>query len=100
MDKRSVLVKAAVAGLMGAAIMAAPGVAGAKTKAPKDVKCYGVNKCKGFGKCSGGSHSCAGKNSCKGQAWLPMPKDSCLAIDGGSLKPKDAEPAAAPAESK
>lgn len=94
MDKRSVLVKAAVAGLMGAAIVAAPAVAGDKAKAAKnkDVKCYGVNKCSGHGKCGGPGHECAGKNSCKGQGWLPMPKDSCLAIEGGSLEPKTEAP--------
>ena len=96
MDKRSILVKAAIAGLMGAAVIAAPGIAGAKTKASKDVKCYGVNKCKGFGKCASKAGGCAGTNSCKGQGWLPMPKDSCLALDGGSLTP----PTPAPAQSK
>jgi len=69
----------------------------AKTKAQKAevTKCYGVNKCKGFGKCGGSGHDCAGKNSCKGQGWLLMPKDSCLALDGGSLTaPADASTAA------
>jgi uncharacterized membrane protein len=97
MNKKNMLVKAAVAGLMGAAVVAAPSFAAGK-KAAKDVKCYGVNKCKTFGQCGGPGHECAGKNACKGQAWLMMPKDSCLAIEGGSLTAPAAP--AAPAESK
>ena len=57
--------------------------------ASSDVSCYGINKCKGAGKCGGADgSSCAGTNSCKGMGWLSMPKDSCLAIEGGSLTPK------------
>jgi len=87
MEKRAMLLRAAVAGLVGAAVIAAPGRAkDAKAKSDKNVKCYGVNKCSGKGKCGGVGHECAGKNSCKGQGWLLMPKDSCLAIEGGSLE--------------
>jgi len=87
MDKKNLLVKAAVAGLVGATLAGPALAAGKKAKADKDkdVPCYGVNKCKGTGKCSGPGHECAGANSCKGQGWLPMPKDSCLALEGGSL---------------
>lgn len=85
MDKKGMLLTAAVAGLVGSAVVSAPSFA--KDKPAKDVKCYGVNKCKGFGKCGGPGHECAGQNSCKGQGWLPMPKDSCLAIEGGVLEP-------------
>jgi len=90
MKKRNMLLKAAVAGLMGAAMIAAPSFAkdGKAKKAPDtNAKCYGVNKCGGHGKCGGPGHECAGKNSCKGQGWLSMPKDSCLNIEGGSLTP-------------
>lgn len=82
--KNNALLGAVIAGLMGAAVMAAP--ASAKSmKAPKMIHCFGVNKCKGFGSCSGQGHSCAGMNSCKGQSWLPMPKKSCQALAGGSV---------------
>ena len=96
MDKKQLLVKAAAAALT-AATLAAPALAAkSKAKSDKNVPCYGVNKCTALGKCSGPGHECAGKNTCKGQGWLPMPKDSCLAIEGGSLTAK----AAAPAEKK
>jgi hypothetical protein len=61
------------------------GCGGAKSD---NANCYGVNKCKGAGKCGGQGGACAGTNSCKGMGWLPMPKDSCLAIEGGMLEPK------------
>lgn len=88
------LLSAAVAGLMGA-VIAAPSFAGdkdakAKKGSDKNVKCYGVNKCSGAGKCGGKGHECAGKNTCKGQGWLMMPKESCEAIEGGSLTPTEA----------
>ncbi len=89
MAKGDMLLKAAVAGLVGAALASAPSWAkeskGKKTD--KNVKCYGVNKCGGHGKCGGAGHDCAGKNSCKGQGWLSMPKESCESIEGGSLTP-------------
>jgi uncharacterized membrane protein len=105
MTKKQALLAAAVAGIVSAGAMAAPPVvqAGKDKKASdgahkcggtgkcggasQDVNCYGVNKCKGAGKCGGEGTSCAGTNSCKGKGWLPMPKDSCLAIEGGSLTP-------------
>jgi len=80
------LLGAAVAGIMGACIMAAPSAVSAKRmKAPKLIKCFGVNKCAGFGSCGGQGHKCAGKNSCKGLGWLLMPKKSCEALAGGSV---------------
>jgi hypothetical protein len=100
------LLLSAVAGILGVAIAAGPSSAGEKMmkdggKAEKEtsankcsgkmsadsIECHGVNKCAGKGKCGGEGHGCAGSNSCKGQGWLPMPKDSCLAIEGGSLTP-------------
>ena len=89
MTKGNMLLKAAVAGIVGVAIASAPSLAGDSKakKSDKNVKCYGVNKCGGHGKCGGPGHECAGKNSCKGQGWLSMPADSCLNIEGGSLTP-------------
>lgn len=93
-DKNALLVKAAVAGLIGAAIAAAPAHAAKKKvkgQMAEVVKCYGVNSCKGHGKCSGAGHECAGQNSCKGQGWLLMPAESCTSIEGGSLTPPAAK---------
>ena len=99
-ERTSSLLKAAVAGIVGAAAIAAPSMAkdAAKKQMAEVVKCYGVNKCKAAGKCGGAGHTCAGTNTCKGQGWLLMPKDSCTALEGGSLTAPAA--AAAPAEKK
>lgn len=96
MKDNSVLLKTAMAGLIGAAMVSAAAPARAETKVHKEavVPCYGVNKCKGFGSCGGQDHDCSGQNSCKGQGWLYMPKESCEAIQGGRLTET---PAAAPA---
>jgi hypothetical protein len=65
MNKKSLLLGAAIAGLFTA------GVTGVTTSAfAADFKCEGANACKGQGACSGKSHSCAGKNACKGKGWI------------------------------
>ena len=83
-NKKSVLIASAIAGLLVVAGMA-PGSASAEDA--KKVHCYGVNKCKGTGSCGGKGHSCAGENSCKGQGYLDIDAETCLKIQGGRLKP-------------
>ena len=84
-NKRSLLLASAVAGLLTAAVtVGMPGGAHAE-----DAKCYGVNGCKGTGECGGKGHSCAGKNECRGQGYVKLDKDECLAIKGGRLTPED-----------
>ena len=92
-----VMFKAAMAGLMGVAVMSVAGAAHAKKEKKmmaEVTRCYNVNKCKGFSKCAGAGHSCAGvgqscggRNACKGQGFLVMPRASCEALEGGSLTP-------------
>ena len=82
-NKASVILASAAAGLMAVA-----GVASTAAADPGDtVHCYGVNKCKGTGACGGKGHSCAGENKCKGQGFLEVDKDTCLKIEGGRLTP-------------
>jgi uncharacterized membrane protein len=87
--KTKVLLATAIAGILGGGLAHAEGAKKSTMmkKAEGSVNCYGVNKCAGHGKCGGEGHACAGQNTCKGQGWLPMPKDSCLGIEGGSLEP-------------
>ena len=81
------LLGAAVAGILGASLAHADQpIPKEKLKKMAVVPCYGVNQCKGHGTCSGVTNKCGGQNGCKGQGWVPVPKDSCLAI-GGSLTP-------------
>ncbi len=107
--KTNMMVKAAVAGLLGVAA-AGSVMAGdkamdkgekkaAKKQTAEVAKCWGVNKCSGKGKCGGKGHGCAGHNTCKGKGWLLMPAESCTSIEGGVLAdPEMAAPA--PADKK
>jgi len=82
---RTLLLSAAIAGLLGAAATAkADPIPKDKLKKMNVVACYGVNTCKATGQCAAENHACAGQNECRGEGWLPIPKESCLAI-GGSL---------------
>jgi uncharacterized membrane protein len=89
--KKSNLLRAALMGIMAAStatLLMTPQVAAqSKAKDSEKVNCYGVNKCKGTGDCGGKTHSCAGQNKCQGKGWLKLDKDTCLKIQGGSLKP-------------
>ena len=82
--KRRAIIAASVAGLM-----AVTSLAGINKASAKDIEvepCYGINTCKGAGAYGGKGHSCAGKNGCKGQGFIEVPKDSCMKIQGGTLK--------------
>ena len=95
-ERNSTWVKAAMAGLVGATMLAVPAHA-KKAKSMEVEKCYGINGCKGQGSCggktAGASHECAGQNSCGGQGWLWVGKGACTKIKGGSLTPPEAAPA-------
>ena len=83
-NKGSLLLASAVAGLL---TLAAPAGTAVAHEAEK-VECYGVNKCKGTGACGGKGHSCAGENACKVQGYLKIDQDTCLKIAGGRLTPE------------
>ena len=84
---RTLLLGAAVAGLLGALTTAkADPIPKDKLKKMAVVPCYGVNTCKALGQCSGENHGCAGQNDCRGQGWVAVPEKACDAI-GGSLTP-------------
>lgn len=83
--KNSMVVAAAITGLLAAGALAGTAYAGESAK----VKCYGANKCKGQGACGGVGHSCSGKNACKGQGYVETDtKEACLALEGGRLTPE------------
>ena len=87
-SNKSILLGAAVAGiLMGASVGQAHED---KAKAKADAKgavaatgeCSGVNACKGQGECGGAGHECAGKNECKGKGWKKMSAADCKKAKG------------------
>ena len=84
LNKGSLLLASAAAGLLSLALPASQALAADGDQ----VRCYGVNKCKGTGDCGGKGHSCAGENSCKGHGYLNMDKETCLKVQGGRLTPE------------
>jgi uncharacterized membrane protein len=87
MNKRMMILGAAVAGIVAASTANAAGDA-AKKAAPAGDKvalgeCHGINSCKGKSECGGGTgHECGGQNTCKGQGWVKMSKKDCDAKKG------------------
>ncbi len=69
----SLLVKAAMAGMMGA--VAAPQAALANHH--EKGQCQGANACKGKGACHTATNACAGQNACKGQSFIETTKAEC-----------------------
>jgi hypothetical protein len=74
---RTLLVAAAVSGLISGAVVqqgraddstnAAPGQVAPAQKMPKVSSCAGQNDCKGIGGCKTDAHACKFLNSCKGK---------------------------------
>ena len=90
MNKSTLLLGAAVAGILTASAKAYD-IPKEKLQCKEDlVPCYGVNACQGKGQCSSATHECGGQNSCKGTGWLAVPEKTCLALPKGSLKPVEA----------
>jgi hypothetical protein len=83
MTRKSFLMTAAVAGLMGAAVMAAVPAHAADAKG----QCVGANSCKGKGACKqDGANDCKGKNGCKGKGFMATTQAKC---DKMAAKNKD-----------
>ena len=88
--KRSLIVTAAIAGLLGGAAISPlraaekekektketkPGKEATGKKVPKVHDCSGQNECKGLGGCKTSDHGCKGKNDCKGKGGCHVTKD-------------------------
>ena len=95
MDKQSLVIKSAVAGLFAAgALVAAQGASAGSMKGQSDqmmqktVKCYGVNAAH-KNDCKSPGHNCAGmdKKARDPNAFVEMPAGLCQKIDGGSTSP-------------
>jgi uncharacterized membrane protein len=81
------LLGAAVAGILGASMVAASSTALAADQAGEKGRCVGANACKGKGACAvKGQNDCAGKNSCKGKAFTMMTKAECDALAAKNKK--------------
>ncbi len=84
MDKRSLLITSAIAGLFAVSTVAA------QAHSPKlgknQEKCAGVVKA-GMNDCGTSIHSCAGQAKVDGDAdeWIALPKGTCERIVGGKV---------------
>ena len=102
MKRNSLLLKAAIAGMLTACSSAPSTPEEAEVKnlnsakvvdapaAPAEVaaekgECHGINACKGKGACGGPGYSCAGNNACKGKGWISMTEADCK-IKKGTFK--------------
>jgi hypothetical protein len=91
MDRKLILLGAAVAGMIAAGSTASAGEKGKKKGKEKaeQVKCYGANSCGGHGACGmPGGNDCKGKNACKGKGWNMMSKADCEKAGGSTEAPK------------
>jgi hypothetical protein len=85
MNNNNLLVKAAVAGILGAAALGFSSSAQAKGKAAaKDAgvmgHCMHANSCKGKSACKTEGNECAGKNGCKGKGFTEATEANCNAL--------------------
>ena len=88
-NKSQVLIRAAVAGIIGASTMGLSSAALAADDATAKGHCVGANSCKGMGGCSQkGKNDCAGKNGCGGKGFLETTKAECDALAKKNKKVK------------
>jgi hypothetical protein len=77
-NKKSLLLGAAVAGMMGAGTLMTASSAVAADKAVTTGHCMGANACAGKGACAQApQHDCATKNGCKGKGYTETTKADC-----------------------
>ncbi len=84
---KSLLVSAALTGLLATSAFGTPETAQAGEMTKGVGQCHGVNACKGKGDCQGMGHECEGKNACKGKGWVKMSKEDCEKNPKGKWEP-------------
>lgn len=80
-NKSQFLIRAAIAGIIGASTIGLSSAALAADDASVKGHCVGANSCKGKGGCKQeGQNACAGKNGCGGKGFLETTKAECDAL--------------------
>lgn len=80
-NKSQFLIRAAIAGIIGASTIGLSSIALAADDAGAKGHCVGANSCKGKGGCKQeGKNECAGKNGCGGKGFLEKTKAECDAL--------------------
>lgn len=79
MSKTQLLLKAAVTGMIGAAVANINTSSAFAAEDASNTKghCVGANACKGKGACKQESNKCAGKNACAGKGFVEKTKTEC-----------------------
>lgn len=77
MDKKNLVLTAALLGLSLSQNISAADKKAEETKKEVEGQCIGVNSCKGTSACHSEANSCAGTNACKGKGWLRMTEKQC-----------------------
>ena len=72
------LIRAAVAGIIGAAAIGSTAMAA--DDAHVKGHCMGANACKGKGGCKQEANACKGQNACKGKSYTETTKAKCDAM--------------------
>lgn len=91
MRNTRVLLTAAIAGLTTGSLLAATGASAADVRCAEQERCYGVAKA-GKNDCATSTSACVGtaKQDFQKDAWIYVPKDTCLKLAGGALAAPDA----------
>jgi uncharacterized membrane protein len=80
MKKSQMLVHAAVAGILGASLVASSSAVAA-AKPDETGQCVGANSCKGKSACAQkDKNACSGQNACKGKGWIEKTRAECEKI--------------------
>lgn len=79
MEKKELLLIAAMTALLAGAEQASSSERSGK------FRCVGVNSCKGTTECKTTTNACKGKNSCRGQGWLHTKTAKECKTKGGKI---------------
>ncbi len=74
MKSNTLMINAAIAGILGAVALSAPANASGKEEKGH---CVGANSCKAKSACKTADNECAGQNGCKGKGFLETTKAKC-----------------------
>jgi uncharacterized membrane protein len=90
MNRTRLMITTAIASLTTGTLLAATSASAADVRCAEQERCYGVAKA-GKNDCATSSSACAGtaKQDSQKDAWVYMPKGSCLKLAGGSTAAPD-----------
>jgi uncharacterized membrane protein len=90
MKHHNIVISTAIAALTSGSLLAATAVSAGAPVCAEQERCYGISK-SGKNDCSTASSACSGtaKQDNQKDAWIYVPKGTCLKVAGGSLAAAD-----------